>query len=1555
MAEQPGTLERLAAELAGLVRSTGALLRDDLVIGTFECLGVRFPYEFLTDVRITPARRTVGAATAAIDGPEGRLREAILSGTAADMTTAALELVQQCARVHAALPAVTAALRASGPTLPGISQQQIDDLTTDLEVKLSKLSLAQAMNASPLMAAWYTLFGVLEWTHHPGEAATDPSRPPYEQLDLYLERLLPSLFDPAGQLRERYGWGTPAFDAAKLLAVLETVLTRAGLPALFVPATATTPPLLQALTFDITPTADGAGLGMEVVLHGEGDVTRPVEGLRPGVTGTLGVRGTLPTGATGELRPSFAVRLVPPAPDRPVECLLTIGLESKPDRPIVLLGQAGGSRLEIDGFSLTAGLALAADPATGHAHGEPFAEASLTGGRLIIDASAGDGFVSSVLAGGRLEAGFELGLAFAPGTGLRFTGSGGLEVRIPVHLGIGPVEIRDILLAARVGGGRVPVELSAGFSAALGPVTASVERMGVVAEFSLPPGGGNLGPAQLDFGFKPPSGIGLVVDAGVVTGGGYLFADPERGEYAGALELDFAGLVALKAIGIIGTRMPDRPGGFSLLILITTEFGNGGIQLGYGFTLLAVGGLIGLNRGMNLRALVEGVATGRIDSVMFPKDVVANAPRILSDLGAFFPPEDGTFLIGPMAKIGWGTPTLISVSLGVVIEIPGNLAVLGVLRCVLPTEQLPLLVIQVAFIGAVEFDKSQLWFFATLFDSHILTMPLDGGMGLLVAWGDDPQLVLSVGGFHPSYKAPPLPFPVPDRLSIDILNQPGRLIRVSGYFAVTSNTVQFGARAELRLGFEDFGIEGHLGFDALFQFSPFAFTIDICAGVSLKAFGVGLFGIDLRFQLAGPTPWRAHGTGSISLLFFEISADFDITWGEEHVTTLPPVEVLPLLEAEFGKTEGWETRLPAAGGGDPLVTLRTLQEDERLVLHPLGTLFVRQRAIPLGIRVDRVGAQRPCDGNRFHVAPDSSCGLARLSLTGDKFAMAQYQDMDDAAKLSASGYEDQDAGIELGTERDALASVRVVRRSARYEAHIFDSTTATPAGANRGSTIPATATPATRAAAAGAPAGTRLRFQNVSSAVFDRLLTGSSTSRSPLSRREARLRQPYAAEDTARVTGQRFVIAHLRNNLQAFPPTPALAQGASGFRSRTAAEDALDAWITADARLAGRLHVIPEAEAAPLATPGTWSAAGNAPAAARATGADAVRLASGGVLVAGGADATGSAVATAALFDPVGMVWEQLPLLPTARTGHAVVRLADNRVLVAGGRDRAGAPLASTEIYDPVARTWSPAGELHTARGDHAVVLLAGGQVLVCGGTAARGGHGVRTLASAELFEPRTGLWTTIRPMADARSGHRAVLLPETGRVLAVGGALATGTGEVALAYCELYDPATGDWTPAGPLSTPRKGHEATVLADGSVLVTGGDATGLPAAARFDPAPLATAERYAPGTGTGSWSQVPAMPAGRSRHRAVLLRSGKVLVCGGTHGPAGTAGFRSTLLYDPATGTWRPTGALATGRHDFAAVELSDGRVLTVGGVVASGPAAPGDTVTTAITEIHTP
>src|SRR6185436_18199684 len=483
----------------------------------------------------------------------------------------------------------------------------------------------------------------------------------------------------------------------------------------------------------------------------------------------------------------------------------------------------------------------------------------------------------------------------------------------------------------------------------------------------------NFGPFDIALRFKPPSGVGLAIDAGMVKGGGYVYFDPDREEYAGVLELAIAGIVTVKAIGLINTRMPDGSKGFALLVIITAEFGTG-IQLGFGFTLVGLGGLLGLNRTMNLPPLAEGVRTGAVNSIMFPQNPVANAPRIISDLRIIFPVYQGRFLIGPMAKLGWGTPTLVSVSLGIIIEITGNIAIVGVLKVALPTDDAALIVIQANFIGAIEFDKQRLYFFAGLFESRIVFLTLEGELGLLVAWGGDANFVVSVGGFHPRFNPPPLPFPSPKRIAVSILNTDIARIRTETYFAVTSNTVQFGSNTEIMFDVDVARVDGHLGFDALFQFSPFHFIIEVSASVSLKVFGVGLFSISLHFALEGPTPWRAHGTGSISFFFFDVSADFDITWGESKDTTLPPIAVIPLLKGEFDKLDNWRAQLPPAN--NLLVSLRKLDATESTqVLHPLGTLRVSQRAVPLDLKIDKVGNQKPSDANQFTLT--ATAGLVK--------------------------------------------------------------------------------------------------------------------------------------------------------------------------------------------------------------------------------------------------------------------------------------------------------------------------------------------------------------------------------------------------------------------------------------------------------------------------------------------------------------------------------------------------------------------------------------------------
>jgi N-acetylneuraminic acid mutarotase len=143
---------------------------------------------------------------------------------------------------------------------------------------------------------------------------------------------------------------------------------------------------------------------------------------------------------------------------------------------------------------------------------------------------------------------------------------------------------------------------------------------------------------------------------------------------------------------------------------------------------------------------------------------------------------------------------------------------------------------------------------------------------------------------------------------------------------------------------------------------------------------------------------------------------------------------------------------------------------------------------------------------------------------------------------------------------------------------------------------------------------------------------------------------------------------------------------------------------------------------------------------------------------------------------------------------------------------------------------------------------------------------------------------------------------------------------------------------PTGELGAPRAGHQATLLPDGTVLVTGGD--GRRATGRYRPDSLDTAERYDPAT--GAWTPAAPMPGPRTRHRAILLRTGRVLVTGGTGGPGFAAGYGSVAVYDPDADRWSTTGALALGRYAHACTELADGRVVVAGGTTRSGATAPG-------------
>src|SRR5262249_39655550 len=146
---------------------------------------------------------------------------------------------------------------------------------------------------------------------------------------------------------------------------------------------------------------------------------------------------------------------------------------------------------------------------------------------------------------------------------------------------------------------------------------------------------------------KTPTGMGLSVDTGLVRGGGYLAEEP--GGFGGALDLRM-GPVEVKAVGLL-TLEP----GLSLVMGMSVQV-RPPLDLTFGFTRNAVGGLIGIEHRLDADALRAGIGSGALDHLLFPPDPVAAAPAILNTLQQVFPFDHGSLVIGPMVEIGWGRP-----------------------------------------------------------------------------------------------------------------------------------------------------------------------------------------------------------------------------------------------------------------------------------------------------------------------------------------------------------------------------------------------------------------------------------------------------------------------------------------------------------------------------------------------------------------------------------------------------------------------------------------------------------------------------------------------------------------------------------------------------------------------------------------------------------------------------------------------------------------------------------------------------------------------------------
>lgn len=1138
MPNNAGTIETILGQLASALEP----MAEEVGSGLIHSLGIALPPSVQNNGALNSSMQSLRSSTQSLPGAVTQLSQAISADNIGDIIAKSVALGQKVAEVIASMVQTANALNSLSAGLTPAQQAKIQGLATELAPRLLESFAVRLLEKKlPQLAGLLNMLGFAESTIENANASDDIT-PPYIKRSLHFDRIVDLIKDPPKYALGVYDWAAPGFDGRKMLTKIHQFFEVLGFPAQLVEA-GPQPVILEAflLGLQANTSVNPPGLGFELRFPGLQPINQTFQLPEPwSFVSTFS--GSFNPGVRGLIEAPAKITM------QPLSGGLSLNLTNslvahRNDRPLLLIGLPGGTRLEAG--TIAFGLNMEASLNGANAQATPSATFRVEQGKLTIDFSGSDGFLSTVIPFEAISAEFSLS-GDLRASGIRLEGSGGIELAFPSHITLGPIEIDRLYFVGTFGSPKpLGLELSSAIKLSLGPLQASVDRLGALASFDFPADGkGNLGPVQFDLGFKPPNGVGLSIDAGVVKGGGYLYFDFDKGEYAGALEINLLSIVTVKAIGIISTKMPDGSDGFSLLIILTAEFGTG-IQLGFGFTLLGVGGLLGLNRTMKLETIAQGIRTGGLDSIMFPQNIVANAPRIISDLKNYFPPENDKFLIGPMVKIGWGTPTLISLSLGVIIEIPGNIAIVGILKVALPTEEAALILLQVQFIGAIEFDKSRVWFFASMYGSRILFLTIEGEMGLLMAFGNDANFVVSIGGFHPSYTPPPLPFPSPMRIAVSILNLSWARIRVEGYQAVTSNTVQFGAKIDLFFGFDVANISGFLQMDALFQFSPFYFIVEISGGVSFSVFGIGLFSVRLAFALEGPAPWRARGSASISLLFFDVSVDFDETWGDSADTTIDPIELLPVLEAEFNKNENWKAELPPSS--NLLVALRQLPETDppQLILHPAGFLRISQRKAPLGINVDKVGSETVTDGKIFTVTSDINTGFGKKGDSKENFAIAQYQTMKDSEKLSRPAYQKEKGGLDLSVQGLQNQVSKGVRRTVRYELEIID-------------------TPKKKK---------RLFLSLWISGLFTHWLKGSSIAVSPLSKASKELLQPYSVAEKVNAQSEGYAVA-LQSNNKAISRDNQLML----FDSEAEARDFLIARAIADPLEAETLHVIPQYE-----------------------------------------------------------------------------------------------------------------------------------------------------------------------------------------------------------------------------------------------------------------------------------------------------------------------------------------------------------------------------------------
>ena len=364
-----GTFETLAVQAATLLGPVSRRLADGKILPLLTELGMPFAGQLAQTAGLAAAVDACVAAGDQIEDAAERIVQASDGDDLAALSAAALDLVKGVTALIGAVEALSTALSTAAATIANLPPGVLTSFLSELPRRMVDYAVVTTLeNNLDVLAGFLELFGVIDRTDE-NIGSTDPAKPEFTLVRLQLGNLPKLLTSPLGLARDLYGWGTPTFDGTAFFDRVATVLSRVGFPAFF--DRMATPPTLELVVAEasVAPTKPEPGIslrlrtGIDETFDGDPDA---------GLSWSATVRVTAPEGSELIIRPDGQMQLSGPG-QASTEGEVRLQAQFEPVDPadaVLVFGQQGGTRLQVQKAHFDFGVTFVWDAGSGAAHGE---------------------------------------------------------------------------------------------------------------------------------------------------------------------------------------------------------------------------------------------------------------------------------------------------------------------------------------------------------------------------------------------------------------------------------------------------------------------------------------------------------------------------------------------------------------------------------------------------------------------------------------------------------------------------------------------------------------------------------------------------------------------------------------------------------------------------------------------------------------------------------------------------------------------------------------------------------------------------------------------------------------------------------------------------------------------------------------------------------------------------------------------------------------------------------------------------------------------------------